>query len=120
VEWSLENLAAIRFVQRNRDHPRLSVVRYEDNVLDFPAVLRRLDARAGLPDWTLSVPAAAEPSRVTDSSTAESVEAIREGNAQHLIRSWRTGLSRERMRALLSIPQVLDIPLGEEDDAVAL
>lgn len=120
VEWSLENLAAVRYAQGHADHPRLTVVRYEDNVRDFPAVLRRLDARLQLPDWTLSAPAAAKPSRVTDSSTDESVAAIREGNADHLVRGWRHDLTDERIRSLLAIPETLGIPFEPGGDALAL
>ncbi|NNM32990.1 MAG: hypothetical protein HKO53_07975 [Gemmatimonadetes bacterium] len=120
VEWSLENLAAIQYALEHTGHPRLTVVRYEDNVRDFPAVLRRLDARLQLPDWTLSAPAAAEPSRVTDSSTDESVAAIREGNSDHLVRGWRRGLTDERIRSLLSIPESLGIPFEPGRDALAL
>lgn len=120
VEWSLENLAAVRYAQEHAAHSRLTVVRYEDNVRDFPAVLRRLDARLHLPDWTLSAPAATEPSRVTDSSTDASVAAIRDGNADHLIRGWRRGLTDERIRTLLSIPETLGIPFEPGGDALAL
>jgi hypothetical protein len=120
VEWSLENLAAVQYALEHAAHPRLTVVRYEDNVRDFPAVLRRLDARLRLPDWTVSAPAAAEPSRVTNSSTNESVAAIREGNSDHLVRGWRNGLTDERIHSLLSIPKTLGIPFERGGDALAL
>lgn len=120
VEWSLENLAAVRWAREHADDSRLSVVRYEDVVRDFGAVLRRLDARVGLPDWTRSLGDSDRPSRVTDSSTSESVQAIREGNADHLVRGWRKRLEPARVDELMSIPSLLGIPFDAEGDAVLL
>lgn len=120
VEWCLENLPAVQLVRRYPRAPKLEVVRYEDVVRDFAAVLRRVDRSAGLPDWSHSLPASEEPSRVTNSSTRESVQAIRDGNSTHLIRGWRSKISADRVRELIEIPSMLGIPLDVDDDSVGI
>ena len=120
VEWSLENVEAIRFAEQNRSRSGLSVVCYEDVTRDLAGVLRRLDKDVGLPDWTRSLPAASEPSRVSDSSTRESIQAIKNGNTGQLVRGWRSRLSKERVHALVQIPSALGIPLDPEDDSIRI
>lgn len=106
TQWCLENLVPLR---SPRVGAHIPVSAYEWRLLDPEGEARRLAEALRLPDVERVAKFARRPSRVTDSSSRETVRSITSGDASRLIGRWRSEIGPEEERRLMAILELFEI-----------
>ncbi|MEM7273458.1 MAG: hypothetical protein AAF547_10295 [Actinomycetota bacterium] len=106
LNWGLENLAPLRLLP---DRPDWLHVRYEACVAKPQEVLERMASRLGLTDRAEMAAVVDRPSGSSHLATADTVAAIRSGNAEAALERWRSDIDADAERRALQLLERLGI-----------
>ena len=102
VAWCLDNLVPLKKLKVNEDVPWLTVT-YEEMVLATEDLIGLLANRLNLSDSQRLLSKVKRPSKVTDSSSQQTVEKILEGDRRFLIEKWTSKVTEEQERGAFEI-----------------
>ena len=106
--WCLDNLVPLRATQdtprANDDAPWLTVT-YEEMVLETESLIGLLADRFDLSQPDRLIKKVKQPSKVTDSSSAQTVDKIRQGDRRFLIEKWMSKVTADQKQR---VGQILD------------
>ncbi|MCS3827493.1 hypothetical protein GGP85_002963 [Salinibacter ruber] len=106
--WCLENIVPLQYVT-GRSEVNVFVLTYEELVMNPEVVLEKLAAKLRLERLDRMMEHVSTPSAVTDTTTHETKERIREGDRGYLVRKWKQQVTEEQENDLFSILDAFDV-----------
>ena len=106
TQWCLENVVPLASERLGKD---IAVSAYEHRVMDPEGEALRLAKALRVPAATAMLAGADRPSRVSDSSSAETRNDIRSRRSDKLVAGWRRRLSAEDEHRLMGIVEDFEI-----------
>jgi hypothetical protein len=100
--WCLGNIAPLEYVDRQSE-AGVFVLTYEELVMNPEAVLDKFAAQLEKENVDHMLGQVTTPSAVTDSTTRETKERIREGDRGYLVRKWRKQVTEKQENDLFFI-----------------
>lgn len=117
AEWCLDNVVPIQ--KSEQDDRDCLVVTYEELVLNPIETIDLLCKKLNLRAREKMVSRVAVPSKVTDSSTEQTLEKIRQGDRRHLVTKWRKKISPSVEMDLFSILDRFEIDVYSRGNSLA-
>jgi len=112
--WCLENIVPLQYVT-GRSEANVFVLTYEELVMNPETVLDKLAAKLRLESLDRMMEQVNTPSAVTDTTTRETKDGIREGDRGYLVRKWKQRISEEQENHLFSILNAFDVNVYHPD-----
>lgn len=108
TEWCLDNLVPIKYLDKN-SHKNCLIITYEELVLEPIKMIEMISEKYDLDYSDNLIDQIRKPSKVTDSSTAQTISKIREGDSTYLVEKWKKdihGLLEKKLMKILSIFEI--------------